>query len=57
MVGEKKDETLLVNHSGYQFQPVGAAAGHDGMLELREYDWSQISIVEFSYQCRRFGAM
>jgi FkbM family methyltransferase len=43
---ERKKDEILVNYPGYQFQPVGAA-GHDGMLELREYDWGQVSIIEF----------
>jgi FkbM family methyltransferase len=42
---EKKDE-ILATHPGYIFKPVGSG-GHDGILELREYDWGQVSIIEF----------
>ena len=43
---EKEKETVLAKYPGYTFHAVGAA-GHDGMLELREYDWGQVSIIQF----------
>ena len=39
-------EKILQDYPGYQFAPVGAA-GVDGELLLREYDWGQVSIIEF----------
>jgi len=41
-----KKEEIRAKYPGYSFQAVGAA-GHDGSLELREYDWGQVSIIEF----------
>jgi FkbM family methyltransferase len=43
---KKEKDNILAKYPGYTFHAVGAA-GHDGMLELREYDWGQVSIVEF----------
>jgi len=43
---KKEKDNILAKYPGYTFQAVGAA-GHDGMLELREYDWGQVSIIEF----------
>ena len=43
---KREKDNILANYPGYSFQAVGAA-GHDGMLELREYDWGQVSIIEF----------
>jgi len=41
-----KGKEIQAKYPGYSFHAVGAA-GHDGSLELREYDWGQVSIIQF----------
>eukprot|EP00535_Pseudo-nitzschia_heimii_P003895 CAMPEP_0197178638 /NCGR_PEP_ID=MMETSP1423-20130617/3858_1 /TAXON_ID=476441 /ORGANISM="Pseudo-nitzschia heimii, Strain UNC1101" /LENGTH=368 /DNA_ID=CAMNT_0042628421 /DNA_START=104 /DNA_END=1210 /DNA_ORIENTATION=+ len=43
---KKKKGSILKEHPGYSFSNVGAG-GVDGDLELREYDWDQVSIIQF----------
>jgi hypothetical protein len=43
---KKNQQTILQDHPKYNFMAVGAG-GVDGPLALREYDWGQVSILEY----------
>lgn len=43
---EKEQEIKQKYPTRYTFEAIGAG-GHDGPLVLREYDWGQVSIIEF----------
>ncbi len=45
----KEQKNILATHPRYRFSPVGAG-GKDGNVVLREYDWGQVSIIEFPYR-------
>ena len=46
---KKEKESILKEHPAYRFSPVGAG-GTDGDVVLREYDWGQVSIIEFPFR-------
>lgn len=46
---KKEKDSILDKYPGYKFSPVGAG-GTDGNVVLREYDWGQVSIIEFPYR-------
>jgi hypothetical protein len=43
---EKNEKSIRENHPKYDFMGVGAG-GVDGPLELHEYDWGQVSILQY----------
>jgi FkbM family methyltransferase len=43
---KKEQDAIQKEHPNYSFSPVGAG-GIDGKVVLREYDWGQVSIIEF----------
>ena len=43
---ETSKEKLQKEYFSYKFSPIGAG-GIDGKVVLREYDWGQVSIIEF----------
>ena len=57
----KEQDFQATYGDSYNFSPVGAG-GIDGTVVLREYDWGQVSIIEFPYRvinttdCNSVGA-
>jgi hypothetical protein len=43
---KRRGPTIQQQYPTYRFVPSGAA-GHDGVTRLLEYDWGQVSIIEF----------
>jgi hypothetical protein len=43
---EEEGKAITEKYPSYKFLPTGAA-GHDGETRLLEYDWGQVSIIEF----------